>query len=501
MGVIKRQGLKTIFVNYVGAGIGALAVLFIYPLNDELYGFAQWIYSTVLLLAPLASFGITSITVKYYPIFKSKVDKANHGFLNLILMLFSLSYVIFLILWFSFKPSFLQAFDFLKMDSSAIIEHEWYLLALIYLLVAVMTATNHSSNHLRIVVPNIVHQLGYKLFLPAMILLSTLMEITEAKMAFYILLFYGFVLIVLTIYLKSIGALHFGKIKKPSKDFSYRSLLSFGGFSSLNGLSSSLAFRLDTIMIPFLENMLSNGYYNKIAFMSNTLEMPHRAINQIAAPIISKAWNDNDVSELRTVYRKSSTNLFLVGTGIFCLIWYVLDDLIAISVDPGTFPFARDIFLFLALGKLFDMLTSVNSQILVYSKSYKYNLLFLIILGISNIFLNYYLIRTMDYGIVGAAMATAISLFIFNLAKLIFIFFKFGLHPFSLSTIKTLVLLGILILLFNYLPDFQVAIFAILCKGIFIALVFGLANYYWNISKDINDTILNFLSRLKSKWN
>ena len=501
MGVIKRQGLKTIVVNYVGAAIGALAILFIYPLNDELYGFAQWVYSTILLLAPLASFGISSIVLKYYPVFKSKVNQANHGFLNLVLLISGIAYVIFLICWFLFKPYLLNAFDFLKMDASAIVEHEWYLLILVYLLVMVMTATNHSANHLRIVVPNIVHQLGFKLLVPVLVLLSTLIDITEAKMAFYILLFYGVVLLILTIYLKSIGALHFGKIKRPSKEFSFKSLFYFGGFSSLNSLGSSLAFRLDTIMIPFLENMLSNGYYNKIAFMSNTLEMPYRAINQIAAPIISKAWNDNDVTELRTVYKKSSTNLFLVGAALFTLIWYVLDDLIAISVDPNSFPHARNIFLFLALGKLFDMLTSVNSQIIIYSKSYKYNLIFLLILGVSNIFLNYHFIRTLDYGIVGAAMATAISLFAFNLIKLVFIYFKFGLHPFSSSTFKTMLVLGALILLWFYIPDIQVPIFALILKSIFVASVFGVATYYWNISKDINETIHNLISRLKSKWN
>ncbi|NNE27780.1 MAG: oligosaccharide flippase family protein [Saprospiraceae bacterium] len=500
MGVIKRQGLKTILVNYVGVAIGALSVLFIYPLNDELYGFAQWVYSTIILLAPLASFGISSVVLKFYPVFKSKVDKANHGFLNLILLIFSASYLVFLICWFAFKPFLLQGFEYLNMDGSAIVKHEWYLLALVYLLVAVMTATNHSANHLRIVVPNIVHQLGFKLLIPLIVLMSTLINITEQHMAFYILLFYGLVLLILTIYLKSIGALHFGKIKRPSNEFSFKSIFYFGGFSSLNSLGSSLAFRLDTIMIPFLENMLSNGYYNKIAFMSNTLEMPYRAINQIAAPIISKAWNDNDISELKTVYRKSSTNLFLVGAALFTLIWYVLDDLIAISIDPNSFPFARDIFLFLALGKLFDMLTSVNSQIIIYSKSYKYNLAFLLILGVSNIFLNYYLIRTLEYGIVGAAMATALSLFIFNFAKLVFIYFKFGLHPFSVSTLKTLLLLGLLILVYFYFPEIEVAIFALILKGIFVTLVFSLVTYYWNISKDINDTILNLISRLKSKW-
>ena len=500
MGVIKRQGLKTIFVNYVGAAIGAIAILFVYPLNDELYGFAQWIYSTILLLAPLASFGISSIVLKFYPIYKSKVDKADHGFLNLILMIFSMAYVIFLGCWFLFKPALLNAFEYLQMDASAIVEHEWYLLALVYLLVAVMIATNHSANHLRIVVPNIIHQLGYKLFLPAMVLLSVVVDITEARMAFYILLFYGVVLLILTLYLKSIGALHFGKLKKPSASFSYKSIFTFGAFSSLNSLGSTLAFRLDTIMIPFLESMLSNGYYNKIAFMSNTLEMPYRAINQISAPIISKAWNENDVTELKTVYTKSSTNLFLVGAALFILIWYVLDDLIAISVDPNSFPFAREIFLFLALGKLFDMLTSVNSQIIIYSKKYKYNLVFLIVLAVTNIFLNYHFIRTLDYGIVGAAMATALSLFIFNFVKLIFIYLKFGLHPFSISTVKTLVILSVLFALSFYLPEIQVAIFALIIKGLFVCLIFGIVAYYWNISKDINDTILNLISSIKSKW-
>ena len=57
MGIIKRQGGKHAILQYLGVGIGAISTLFIYPLNAELYGFAQFLIATAFLFFPLAIVG------------------------------------------------------------------------------------------------------------------------------------------------------------------------------------------------------------------------------------------------------------------------------------------------------------------------------------------------------------------------------------------------------------------------------------------------------------
>jgi len=493
MGIIKRQGIKTTLVNFIGAFIGGLAVLFVYSLDNEIYGYAQWLYSTAYLILPFATLGILSLIVKYYPAYNSEGTKNYNGFLSLIILLLVAVFSLFLICWSVFKPFLVSLLDRLNMNGALLETNQHFIIILVGILILLYFAVYQASNKLRIFVPAIIWQLGYKIFLPLLVLAYVYYGFTQSQFAYAIILFYGVATLLLFLYLIAIKGLKFGKIKKPTPDFSFKEMGKYSLFGSLNQLSSGFAFRLDAIMIPLFIDMTNNGFYGKTLFIANVVEMPTRAITQIAGPIISKAWKEDDLEEIDKVYKKASNNLFLIGVFLFLVIWYVLDDLIGISADPTSFPKARMIFLFLAGAKLIDMLTSVNTQIIIYSKKYKYNLAFLVLLGISNVILNIKLIP--EYQILGAAIATGISLAAYNLIKIIFIYKSYKLQPFTPQNLKSLVLLVTLALLFYVLPfDFN-PIVNIILKVALLSLLFVPIAYFWNISEDVNQTVKSFFQK------
>ena len=45
MGIIARQSVKNGIVNYAGVLLGAMSVFFVYSLDDNIYGLAQFIYN------------------------------------------------------------------------------------------------------------------------------------------------------------------------------------------------------------------------------------------------------------------------------------------------------------------------------------------------------------------------------------------------------------------------------------------------------------------------
>jgi len=497
MGIIKRQGFKSTLVNYFGVLVGTVAILFVYPLDDEIYGYANWLYNTSYLLIPLASGGVLSLVVKYFPAFNKEGSKNYNGFLTLILTLIISVFGVFLILWFLFKGTLMRFMELLNMNINAIQLYEPYILILLFVLIIFIFLLNQSFNQFRIVVPNLVQQVGYKLYLPVLVLIYIHFQLNKEQFSYLLIAYFVMAIVVMLIYLKKLGALKFGKVVKPSSIFSYREMASYSFFGSLNGISNSLAFRIDNVMIPFLLDMAKNGVYNKVFFIANVIEMPTRAMNQITAPIISKAWENNDMEEIKMVYKKASTNLYLIGCFFFLIIWYVLDDLIAISSNPDAFPNARMIFLFLASSKLIDMLMSMNTQIITYSKAYKYNLIFMMVLGVSNLTLNYLFIN--KFGLVGAAIATASSLLLYNIIKLIFIRIRFGIHPFSVSTLKTSFLFGLFLLMFYYLQFDMAPLYNLVIKCALILVIFGSIAYSWNISPDINSMIRNFISKINYK--
>ncbi len=495
MGIIKRQGIKSTIVNYIGALIGAIAVLRVYPLNDELYGYAQWLYATALLFVPFATGGILSLVVKYFPSYNKDDDGHYHGFLTLLLSGLILFFGLFLLLWFLFRDAIIRFLEWAHIPQThLIVENQTYLLGLLGLMILIRFLVQHSANGLRIVVPDLIEKLGYKVFLPLLILCSVWFGMNQRTFAYALLGFFLLVVIVLLIYLRYLGILRFGPVSKPKGGESYKEMGKYAFFGSLNLLGTNFSTRLDAVMIPLFINMVENGFYGKAAFISNVMDYPTRSITSIASPIISKAWDDKNMSEIDMIYKKASANLFLLGAFVFLVIWFLLDDLIALSANPATFPNARNIFLVLAIGKMADMLTSVNTHILVYSKDYRYNLLFLLILGIGNIAMNVYFIPR--HGIVGAAMATAISVLLYNIIKSVFIYWRFKLHPFSTGLIKTAVLLALFIGLYFLLPSTDFAILNIIYKSFLVGTGYIACAYFWNISEDANDLGIQLLNRI-----
>ena len=93
----------------------------------------------------------------------------------------------------------------------------------------------------------------------------------------------------------------------------------------------------------------------------------------------------------------------------------------------------------IALGKLINMALSVNGHLLQNSKYYYVNTYSIVLLGILTVVTN--LIFIPKWGILGAAIASALSLVVFNLVKFLFILYKFKMHPFSLMTVPAVIII------------------------------------------------------------
>ena len=73
----------------------------------------------------------------------------------------------------------------------------------------------------------------------------------------------------------------------------------------------------------------------------------------------------------------------------------------------------RNVFLILGLARVIHMFLGFNQTILITSRAFRYDLIFNIFLLLSAFYLNYLLIP--KYGIDGAAIATAVSIVVYNL--------------------------------------------------------------------------------------
>jgi O-antigen/teichoic acid export membrane protein len=133
------------------------------------------------------------------------------------------------------------------------------------------------------------------------------------------------------------------------------------------------------------------------------------------------------------------------------------------------------------------MATGINGAIIVNSKYYRYDLYTTVLLVFVTITTNYLLIP--KYGIDGAAMATAISVLLYNLIRLVLIKVKMNMHPFSLQTIYTVLLLFAMYFLLDLLPNTSYTFADIIWKSGVVLMISLPAVFYLNLSKDISSLV------------
>jgi hypothetical protein len=141
--------------------------------------------------------------------------------------------------------------------------------------------------------------------------------------------------------------------------------------------------------------------------------------------------------------------------------------------------------------------TGVNAQIIATSTYWRFELFSGIILLSVMLPLSYFL--TKSYGIVGTAVAQLISISIYNLIRVLFLWKKFRLQPFSPQTVYTLLLglacYGLSYLLFRDLHSWA----GLFIRSLFFCTVFAAGAIYMNLSPDIQPVLQNLKKRIRWK--
>lgn len=488
MGVIKRQGIKNSMVNYAGVLLGMLNMVFIYTHSKEQYGMVQWFISTSLLLMPFILFGMNALVIKFFPTFQDP-EKKHNGFLGLLLTGAMIGLTVFVIAFLLFGDYFREDFS----DKPFIYRAFFCLLPLTCLRGLIELLTQYISNFHRIVIPGLLNQF-IKVSLPILILLFVFDKISSIHIMYGVILNYFIVLIALLFYLKKLGQLHL----KPQLKFVKKPLLkemgTFASYGILGLIGTQLALRLDTNMVGNLMGEYSTGIYSMALMIAGVIEIPTFALMKITAPIVSEAWKHKDMDKLEELYKKSSINLLIFGIFLFLGIWCCLDDLFSILPKFDDLLPVKNVILFIGLAKLFDMLTSINNQVIGYSKYFRFNFYAILAMAVFNVVTN--LVFIPIYGENGAALATLVSLSLYNLLKFGYVKYRFDMIPFTWDTAR-IILLGLgVYFLTSLFPETNFAILNILIKSVFITVVFGGLVLALRISEDVNELAFQGLNKV-----
>jgi O-antigen/teichoic acid export membrane protein len=492
MGIVIRQSIYSSIISYTGVVIGYINLLYLYPkfLSTDQIGLFRTIQDAAILFAPFAQFGLSQTIIRFYPQL-ARDKKSSHSFISFMSLLALVGFILFFLLFKIFESSLLAYFQ----DNAAeVIQYTNLVLWLTLILVMVAVMESFSRSLLKTVVPNLLREVMARLFLSVLVLLYFTKTITFDQFIIGSVISYLIWLLILMFYLWRQGELsiqiNFKSLdQKRLPELIKYSLLSFAGMAGL-----ILIGKIDSMMVSALLGFSANAVYTTAFYMATVIEIPKRALSQIAMPLISRAFERNDIKEVASLYRKTSINQLIIGSLLLIGVWINLDSMFALMPKGEVFSVGKWVVIIIGTGKLVDMLFGPSSEIIVLSKYFKFNIVLILILAVLIVVSNNLLIPR--YGIEGAAWGSAFALITFNAIKYLFIYAKYKIQPFGSNTLKVL-LIASLVLAANYFSSrLDFVVLDILLRSALTTLLFSGLILITKVSPEANELYNKGLRKL-----
>ncbi|MDI1353357.1 MAG: polysaccharide biosynthesis C-terminal domain-containing protein [bacterium] len=484
MGEIKRQSINNSFLSYIGAGLGFL-LIYIQPhlISSSDIGLIRLLFSFSWMAAVIMPFGLGSITVRFFPKINNPENK-HHGFFSLIFILASMgAFIIAGILY--LNKSFFEGY---YSKSPQFPEYFNEALVFAYILSLISVYSIYSSSLLKttftVFLTDIFTRVGQLIIV---ILYHYQFFDRHVFVLSYIFIFL-LQLVVLILYLFKSKSVSFTINYKFFRAMDLKEISLFGLLMMATAFASLGIKFIDQLMIGHYLSASLVGVYATCVMMCVVMEIPFNSLERIANPKISYAWHIHDIAEVEKIYEMSSRYMFFVGGLLFCLLWAGTD--LIFQYLPPEYQQGKVAFYIVSFSSLLNLLTGVNSSVILYSHKYFAASVFLFVLIAVAFFANKLLIG--PYGISGAAWATLIAIGSFNILKYVYILIRFNMQPFSKHTLYILLVIFLSITVILSLPSSTNAFIKAIIGASVTLMLFSFINIKFKTIEEINKLFRRF---------
>ena len=481
MGKIQQQGVRNAVINYFGAGLGMVNKMILLPvfLESEEVGLANIMLIIATFFAQVSSLGFINATLRFFPFFRSK-PQGHHGFLP-----FSLAYVVagFLLATFGFILFQEEILGYYAQKSPLLVDYYFYLIPFGLAILLFRICEAYLRSLFKTVVPLLTLDVGVRLGMMVMIF-GYILELYDFRnfIRLYIGV-YGLAALGLFIYMLFLKQLFL----KPRITFRIKKLarriMTFASFSFVSNVSAMLITTVDSMMLGSMLGLTEVAVYTTSVYITNMIAMPSKGVLNIAKPFVAEFWKNRDLEGINSLYKRVSLVNLSVGLLVYLGVWICLDGFYAIAQPE--YATGRYVVFFLGLMKLVDTGTGLNGTILLTSQKYKWDLVFVILLVGVVIGTNLWLIP--KFGIVGAALATLGSMALYNLTKVLFVWFAFKMQPFQWRLLILIAFAGSMMIGFEFMPHLDNPFLDIIVRAIIATAVYGSFIYFTRITPDLRN--------------
>jgi O-antigen/teichoic acid export membrane protein len=286
---------------------------------------------------------------------------------------------------------------------------------------------------------------------------------------------------------------------KPVKGFLNKDLkkemFKLGLYSILAGGAGAVILNIDAIMVNQLLGETQTGVYGIAFYFGTLLLIPARSIYRITSSIVAENFKSNSIQEIHKLYKQSCNSQLAIGVLLFIGIVVNIDNIMQLL--PPEYGAGKNVILILSAGYLVEMATGINQVIIANSKHYRYDAYFVFLMVGITVASNWILIPI--YGIIGSAIATALTVTLNNVLRFLFLKRRYNMQPYDVNTVKLIFIACIAILpglflpyIFNLFAD--IAIRSSLVGGAFLLLLLKL-----EASPELNQKIRKNLKRFSIK--
>jgi O-antigen/teichoic acid export membrane protein len=439
MGKVAKQSIQTTIFSYIGVVIGYFNVLWLYPyaMDASELGTFRTIQDLGLLFVPFAQLGVGHGITRYFP----KLEHNKSAFLSYSLMIAVAGFLLVSILFIGLRTQIIGLF---AANSPEVVDFLGVVLLITLFALLNSILDSYSRSYLKIAIPTFFREVFLRLLTGCLVGAYLLKWISFPQVMNGLVLVYGLALAGVLIYLIWLRVLTFDLNWKTFPKGFRSSFVQFSLITFLATAASTLIMKIDSIMVSSMISLEANAIYTIAFSMALVIELPRRAISQVIMPVVADHFANEKLAEINVLYKQVSNRQLYVCILLFIGIWANIDAVYFFIPNREIYMTGKSVVFLIGLGKLFDVAFSINSEILVFSKFFRFNLILTIAMSALIILLNLILIPI--FGIEGAAGASAIVMLLFNLVKYLFLKIRLGLEPFSKETLK---ILGVGILTFN----------------------------------------------------
>ena len=488
MGIIARQTFYNVLSILFAIALGGANTIVFYPrvMGPEFHGLVGALLANSNIIQPLFSFGIQFSVIKFHSACKNKRDQDNLLIFSVVLPLFLIIPLILTVYQFDFILGYFfadesKASDYLFLILSVAISTAYFEIFYSWLRIQKKT-----------VFGNFLKEVYQRVMITVLITFYLVGWLDFDSFLYNLIV--GYYLRLLLIFFYAL------KVHTPKIHWEFPSntkmILRYCSYIFLTGFSASIILDLDKSMIKQFLAPEYVSFYMVAIFIAAVIDTPSRAMVQIVSPMVAESLNSNNKMRLEELLKKSSLNLLLISGLIFVVINVNLQDiykLIEILNTERGYIAGLPIILLISITKLFSASLGCLNNIITNSKHYRYLLIFSIASALTAIVLNIQFITT--YGFIGAAIATLVVVTVFNILKIILVFYKFKIHPFGIKSAWVLLLIVALYLVFKNVSLDLHPFISVSLKSIIVGILYLGISYLTGLSAEVN----NFVNQLLKK--